>query len=115
MTAAVVVLLYVSYGSSFIKNTLKFDFKYLIGIGLTISLGFGIGGIILGEPFLTHTFVEWHSDIFGEIEFATATIFDLGVYLTVTGGCVTIITSIGESGNKKAKDTKTSNDEPHGE
>ena len=106
MTAAVVVLLYVSFGSAFIKNTLKFDFKYLIAIGLSLSLGCGIGGIFFGEPFLTHTFIEVHSDFFGEIEFATATIFDLGVYFTVTGGCVTIITSIGESTCKREVITK---------
>lgn len=115
MTSAVVVLLYVSYGSAFIKNILKFDFKYLIAIGLSISLGCGIGGIIVGEPFLTHTFVEFHSQIFGEIEFATATIFDLGVYLTVTGGCVTIITSMGESGGKRASAIEKTSDKTHGE
>jgi multicomponent Na+:H+ antiporter subunit B len=115
MTAAVVVLLYVSYGSAFIKNTLKFDFKYLIAIGLSLSLGCGIGGIIVGEPFLTHTFFEYHSDIFCEIEFATATIFDLGVYLTVTGGCVTIITSIGESGGKRVSVSEKISDKPRGE
>lgn len=114
MTAAVVVLMYVSFGSSFIKNTLKFDFKYLIAIGLTLSLGCGIGGILCGEPFLTHTFIHLYGR-FGELELATATIFDLGVYLTVTGGCVTIITSIGESGFKRDSQNDKAAHKPHGE
>ncbi len=98
MTAGVVVLLYVSYGSQFIRTTLRFDFKYLIGIGLSISLLCGIGAMVFGYPFLTHTFGEFHIPLLGQVELATATVFDLGVYLVVTGGCVTIITTIGESG-----------------
>jgi|GEM_PF-29475 len=97
MCAAVVVLLYVSFGSSFVRNTLRFDFKYLIAVGLTFSLGCGLGGLLFGDPFLTHTFGTFHLGALGELELATAAIFDLGVFLTVTGGCVTIITSIGES------------------
>lgn len=102
MTAAVVVLMYVAFGSKFIRNTMKFDFKYLIAVGLTFSLGCGLGGLLFGDPFLTHTFGEFHLGALGDIELATAAIFDLGVYLTVTGGCVTIITSIGESGSRRS-------------
>lgn len=111
MLAAVVVLLYVSFGSSFMQNTLRFDFKYLIAIGLSLALGCGIGGIIAGQPFLTHTFTTLHLGFFGELELATATIFDLGVFLTVTGGCVTIITSIGESRAAAAKASGTKSEE----
>ncbi|MDO4581677.1 MAG: Na(+)/H(+) antiporter subunit B [Bacillota bacterium] len=101
MMAAVVVLMYVSQGSKFIKQTLRFDFKYLIGIGLLFALGCGLGGMFFGDPFLTHTFQHVSLPFFGDIELATATIFDFGVFLVVTGGCVTIITAIGESGSRE--------------
>lgn len=104
MTAAVVVFLYVSYGSPFLKISMRFDSKYLLGIGLSISLLCGMGAMVFGYPFLTHTFGEFHIPLLGELELATATIFDLGVYMVVTGGCITIITAIGESGYENKDD-----------
>lgn len=100
MTAAAITLLYVTFGSRFIQNTMRFDFKYLVGIGLSISLGCGLGGMLFGDPFLTHTFGHFSLGLWGDVELATATIFDLGVFFTVTGGCVTIITSISENGSR---------------
>lgn len=104
MTAAVVVFLYVSYGSPFLKISMRFDSKYLLGIGLSISLLCGMGAMLFGYPFLTHTFGEFYIPLLGEVELATATIFDLGVYMVVTGGCITIITAIGESGYENKDD-----------
>ena len=83
MTAACVVLLYITRGSSFLRNELTYDFKYLVAIGLSCSMFCGLGALVFGYPFLTQVF-------------ATALIFDIGVYLTVTGACLTIITSLGQ-------------------
>ena len=103
MTAAGIVLLYVNYGSNLIRNNLPFDFKYLVAIGLWCSMSCGLGAILFGYPYLTQTFGYMYFPILGEIELTTALIFDLGVYLVVTGGCLTIITSIGQSDIKTAK------------
>ena len=107
MTSAAIVFLYVSYGSAFLKVSMRFDSKYLLGIGLSISLLCGMGSMLFGYPFLTHTFGEFHIPLLGELELATATIFDLGVYMVVTGGCITIITAIGESGYEKRDEQYT--------
>ncbi|MCL2010561.1 MAG: DUF4040 domain-containing protein, partial [Synergistaceae bacterium] len=101
MTAAGIVLLYVNHGSDFIRKNLPFDFKYLVGLGLACSMSCGLGALLFGYPFLTQTFGRVHFPHLGEIELATALIFDLGVYLVVTGGCLTIITGIGQSGEPK--------------
>ena len=100
MTAACIVLLYVNHGSSFIRNKLTFDFKYLVAIGLSCSMLCGLGALVFGYPYLTQSFGYVRFPLLGEIELATTLIFDLGVYLTVTGGCLTIIISIGQSGDK---------------
>ena len=100
MTAACVVLLYVTRGASFIRKGLTFDFKYLVAIGLSCSMFCSMGAVLLGHPFLTQTFGHMRFPFLGEVVFATALIFDLGVYLTVAGGCLTIITSIGQSNDK---------------
>ena len=99
MTAACIVLLYVTHGSSFIKNKLSFDFKYIVATGLSCSMLCGLGALIFGYPFLTQTFGHVNFPLLGNVEFATAVIFDLGVYLVVAGGCLTIITSIGQNGD----------------
>lgn len=96
MTACGIVLLYVTNGSSFLKEKLHYDMKMLIPFGLFFAVGCGLGGVVFGDPFLAHTFFHVHLPFFGDIEFATAAIFDFGVYLCVVGGVSTIITSIGE-------------------
>jgi hypothetical protein len=44
--------------------------------------------------------------LFGNVGLATALIFDIGVYLVVTGGCITIITGIGQSNISAEKSDK---------
>ena len=103
MTAAGIVLLYVNYGSGFILRNLPFDFKYLVAIGLWCSMSCGLGALIFGYPYLTQTFGHMYFPFLGEIEIASALIFDIGVYMVVTGGCLAIITGIGQSDIKAAK------------
>ena len=98
-TSACIVLLYVNYGSSFINKKLTIDFKYLIAIGLSCSLSCGLISLVFGYPFLTQAFGQIHFPVLGLVHFSTALFFDIGVYLVVTGGCLTIITSIGRSGD----------------
>ena len=95
MTAGAVVFLYVTFAARFQKRDILFHFKYLIPLGLFFAVGCGLGAIVFGYPFLTQTFGYFDLPLFGEIELATALIFDLGVYLTVVGGVFTIVTSIG--------------------
>ncbi len=97
MSAAAIVLMYVAFGPTFIKNNMNYDFKIMIAIGLLIAGLSGIGGILYGYPFLTHTFEYYTIPVFGKIELASALIFDLGVYLTVVGTAMTVILTIGEN------------------
>ncbi len=90
------VLLYVCFGQPFAKN-MHFDYKLLIPIGLLFALGTGLGGVVLGYPFLTHTFGHVSIPFFGEFELATASLFDFGVFLVVIGTVLTIIMNIGEN------------------
>ena len=102
MTSGGLVLLYTTFGSKFLKESLYYDFKYLIPIGVGFVILCGMGAVVLGYPFLTHAFGHFNLPIFGEVELATATIFDLGVYVVVVGAVMTIITSIGESKDGEA-------------
>jgi multisubunit Na+/H+ antiporter MnhB subunit len=94
MTAAGIVFLYITFPARFKRKDIVL-FKRLIPLGLLCAIGCGLGAIVLGYPFLTQTFAYFDIPLFGEIELATAVIFDLGVYLMVVGGVLTIVISIG--------------------
>ncbi len=97
MTASALVLIYISFGSVFMKKHMNRDFRIMIALGLLTAVLSGVSSMILGYPFLTHAFDYYIVPVFGEIELASALIFDLGVYLTVVGSAMTIILTIGES------------------
>ncbi|WP_099158192.1 Na(+)/H(+) antiporter subunit B [Virgibacillus ndiopensis] len=94
MTASAFVLMYMSYGIETVKKILPINFRTLIPIGLLIAVVTGVGSFAFNEPFLSHTFGYFTFPLFGEIELATAMLFDIGVYVTVLGVTMTIILTI---------------------
>lgn len=94
VASGAILLMYMSYGIEAVDKILPINFRTLIPIGLLIALSTGIGSFIFQVPFLSQTFDYFTVPIFGEVELATAMIFDLGVFMTVLGVTVTIILSI---------------------
>src|SRR5699024_12618103 len=72
------------------------DFKKVGATGVFIVLASGFSSVFFGEPFLNQVFLEFTVPFFGTIKWTSATIFDIGVALTVIGVVVTIILSISE-------------------
>ena len=58
-------------------------------------MGTGVMGMLAGSYFLDLTFTHVHVPLIGEIELATAALFDLGVYVTVVGAVLLIISGVG--------------------
>ena len=56
----------------------------------------GAGSWVFGYPFLTSSFGHFTLPVIGEIELATALLFDLGVYLTVVGATLMILANLGK-------------------
>ncbi|WP_089738830.1 Na(+)/H(+) antiporter subunit B [Gracilibacillus ureilyticus] len=96
MTSAAIVLMYMAYGYEAVNKILPINYRILIGVGLLIALATAIGSFVFGQPFLSQTFDYFHIPVFGEVELATATLFDIGVYLTVIGISLTIVLTISE-------------------
>ncbi len=96
MVSGGAVLLYLCFGKPFASN-LRVNFRLLLPLGLCCALGTGLGGAVLGYPFLTHTFGHVHVPFFGNWELTSASVFDFGVFLVVIGTCLTIIMNIGEN------------------
>jgi multicomponent K+:H+ antiporter subunit A len=70
------------------------DFRSWAGWGLLIAAATGIASWALGAPFLTSTYdYPWVPGI-GGVPLASASMFDLGVYLVVVGATMVMLKSI---------------------
>ncbi|CAM3798875.1 Na+/H+ antiporter subunit A [Marinicrinis lubricantis] len=96
ITSSALVLLALAFDLKTIRNVIPADFRRITAAGLLIAVLTGIGSFVFDAPFLSHTFGYFDLPLLGKTELATATIFDLGVYLAVVGVTMTIILTIGE-------------------
>ena len=94
--ASALILLFVAFDIESVRKNIPVDFKVVAAIGVLISVLTGVGGMLVGEEFLTQTFGYFQLPIFGKTELATAVIFDIGVALAVIGTAMTIIMTIGD-------------------
>ncbi len=60
----------------------------------------GFIGMFTGAPFLTSVAVHPHVPLLGEIPLASATAFDLGVFMTVLGTTLLTVTALGKARRK---------------
>lgn len=95
LTAAALILRFVAYGSSLHAGR-GHRYVYLIAVGLGIAVTTALVPTFLGYPFFTHTFGHFHVPVIGDLELASAALFDLGVYLVVVGNVVTVIAALTE-------------------
>jgi multicomponent Na+:H+ antiporter subunit B len=71
-------------------------YRRVFVLGLAVVAGSGVAGLLLGESFLAQTFVHLEGvPLYGEVELASALVFDTGVYLVVVGGLLTILSVVG--------------------
>ncbi|QDI92413.1 Na(+)/H(+) antiporter subunit B [Salicibibacter halophilus] len=94
--ASALVLLYLAFDMETVQQGIRVDYKILTGIGVGLSTLTGVGAMVLGYPFLSHTYEYVDFPFFGEIELATSVLFEVGVSLAVVGATMTIILSISE-------------------
>ena len=112
LTTAAFALLYVVYGLQYLEAELLgafptvdnfaigpaivSEYRRLFAAGLALAAGGGIVAMGFGFPFLTQTvvFLE-HLPIYGELELASAFVFDFGVFLVVVGALLTIVAVVG--------------------
>jgi multicomponent K+:H+ antiporter subunit A len=71
------------------------DYRAIAGAGILVAGLTGLGSLAFGYPFLTTAFGHFHVPGLGEIELATAMVFDLGVFATVTGTTLLIVSHLG--------------------
>lgn len=93
LTSAALVLRFLARGRHSVPDR-ESPFLTVIAVGLAIALSTAAGSALLGHAFFTHTFGFIDVPLLGRVEFATASLFDLGVYLVVVGNVVTVISAM---------------------
>ena len=96
ITASALVLLYIAFDLQSVRDIIPFNFNKLAAAGVIIAVLTGTASLLFNVPFLSQTFTYVYLPLLGKTELASAVIFDLGVYMTVLGTTMTIITSISE-------------------
>lgn len=95
MTSAALVLMAIAFGTHQLRKTFAVNYRLLTAVGLLLALLTASGSLLFDAPFLSHVFGHFHLPVLGDMELATAVLFDLGVYLAVVGVAMNIILSIG--------------------
>lgn len=95
MAAVALVIQYVASGTAWTEQRLRVNFRVLIGFGLLCAALTGLGALAFGHPFLSATFTYLDWPIIGRFELATAMVFDIGVFLTVIGAVMLMLSRLG--------------------
>ena len=99
ITAVALVVQYMARGQGWAEGVLHAGggtrYTRWIGSGLLIASLTGIGAFVLGRPYLTSAHANPVLPLLGEAPLATAAIFDLGVYMTVVGATMLMLSALG--------------------
>jgi multicomponent K+:H+ antiporter subunit A len=110
VTAVALIIQYVASGVGWTQQRLGRDLHQVIGGGILIAALTGIGAWIWGFPFLTGWFDYFDVPLQGEVELASAVLFDLGVYLTVVAVVLIMLANMGKIRNATAVDVPDDQD-----
>lgn len=95
ITSIALILQYVCSGTEWVRQRWPVDYGRMSVIGVLLAVATGIGSFLFGYPFLTTTFTHVHWPLVGEFELASAMAFDLGVYITVVGATLLMLSQLG--------------------
>ncbi|MEW9898242.1 monovalent cation/H+ antiporter subunit A [Chitinivorax sp. PXF-14] len=91
VTAAALVSQSLAFGLGWSHNRLRLHATYWSATGLLLALVTGLGSLGFDANFLTSSHGHLHLPLLGEIEWASAALFDLGVYLVVVGATMSML------------------------
>ncbi len=85
IAAIAIIMQYMASGFSWASARQHFPYHGIIGSGVLVAAVTGMGAWFNDKPFLTSDFGYLHPPGLEEFEWATAALFDLGVFLAVVG------------------------------
>ena len=101
ITSMALVIQYIAIGQDQAEKMLRAQsgrlYEIWIGLGLIIAGISGLASWFWARPFLTSAHIYVESGLFGKFHLASAAGFDLGVYVTVVGAAMLLISVLGDS------------------
>lgn len=101
VTSLALIIQYVAIGQDHAEKMLGAKsgrlYEIWIGVGLTIAGLTGIAPWFWSRPFLTSAHIHVHPPLLGDMHLASAALFDVGVYVTVVGATMLMISVLGDS------------------
>jgi multisubunit Na+/H+ antiporter MnhB subunit len=97
VVAAAVALQGMTFGYRSAESIFPAPFHVLLGSGLFLALSTVFVPILAGFPVMKSAYGYINLGYFGEMEWATAVVFDLGVFLVVVGSMKAILLYISEA------------------
>jgi multicomponent K+:H+ antiporter subunit A len=94
VTSIALIMLYIANGVEWISERMRIQYPRVIGAGVLIAGLTGIGSWFFSKPFLTSAYGHPYLPVIGDLPLASAAAFDLGVYLTVVGAVMLMLSSL---------------------
>jgi Multisubunit Na+/H+ antiporter, MnhB subunit len=109
-----IALVYVTYGMKYINTRLKPDWIAWIAYGLLFASITAVAPLLVNYKYFRSAFEFFHLEFlgidFGHIELHSAIFFDIGVYFTVIGVLLFILTNIASDKVKESENFETEQD-----
>jgi multicomponent K+:H+ antiporter subunit A len=102
-----IILQYLANGIAWTRVRITGQMHPLIGLGLLLATATGLASLYFGYPFLTSAHEHYHPPLVGDVELASAMVFDIGVLMVVVGITLVILIRLGEvSLGKRREDAR---------
>jgi multicomponent K+:H+ antiporter subunit A len=105
--AIAMLIQYMASGFEWAEERRRTDRHALIAFGVLVAAATGLGALAFGKPFLTSAFDYFDLPLIGEIELATALLFDIGVACTVVGAVMLALAQLSGAAQRAEKLEKT--------
>jgi multicomponent K+:H+ antiporter subunit A len=89
------IVQYIANGQRWTEERLPRDFSPWVGGGLGLAGITGVASALFGSPFLTSTYDYPEVPLIGPVPLASASLYDLGVFLTVVGATMMMLSALG--------------------
>lgn len=96
LTAVAITFQMMAFDTSALRQETPWNPLRVVSLGLVLAALTGLSALVFGQPFLTSAFGHFVIPLVGEVELATAMVFDIGVYLVVVGTSIGVIQTIAE-------------------
>lgn len=94
VTGVALILQSLASGTAYARERLPGNYPRLMALGLGLATVTGMLSGLLGRPFLTSAHGHLTLPLLGDIELASALLFDIGVYLVVVGVVLMILSEL---------------------